>query len=94
MGEYYDEIKKVLNQAKIPEDKRFFTEAGEFFDDTLREYQEFQSDPKKWRSSVQGGWKKGEFDLLDDRTQPGGYKIAVARPFWNRTTKSIEHSRW
>ena len=32
MGEYYDEIKKVLNKAKIPEDTRFYKEAGEFFD--------------------------------------------------------------
>ena len=95
MGEYYDEIKKVLKQAEIPEEKSFFTEAGEFFDNTLREYQEFQSNPAKWRSSVQGGEKKKkEFDLLDDRTQQGGFKIAVARPYWNKTTKRIEHSRW
>ena len=58
MGEYYDEIKKVLKQAEIPEEKSFFTEAGEFFDNTLREYQEFQSNPAKWRSSVQGGEKE------------------------------------
>ena len=58
MGEYYDEIKKVLKHAEIPVEKSFFTDAGEFFDDTLREYQDFQSNPWKWRSSVQGGWKK------------------------------------